>query len=159
MCPALVQVLEFVLISFFFQAEAGIRDIGVTGVQTCALPIWCRCRTPGTRCAACGPCGGRAPPGWSCPRGCREWLHSSGGLQNGFYNDFGLVDGAAGVRHRNDLGAARRVALDFVDHLAQVQLWDDEGLDPAGEVADVLLRERPGRDDAEYAGANTLRAR
>src|SRR3712207_7340546 len=24
---------------FFFQAEAGIRDIGVTGVQTCALPI------------------------------------------------------------------------------------------------------------------------
>src|SRR3712207_9499304 len=24
---------------FFFQAEEGIRDIGVTGVQTCALPI------------------------------------------------------------------------------------------------------------------------
>src|SRR3712207_9323731 len=35
---------------FFFQAEDGIRDIGVTGVQTCALPIsnanvWPR-RTP-----------------------------------------------------------------------------------------------------------------
>src|SRR3712207_8362094 len=26
--------------SFFFQAEDGIRDIGVTGVQTCALPIF-----------------------------------------------------------------------------------------------------------------------
>src|SRR5215203_4556041 len=26
---------------FFFQAEDGIRDIGVTGVQTCALPISC----------------------------------------------------------------------------------------------------------------------
>src|SRR3712207_7611814 len=26
-------------VSFFFQAEDGIRDIGVTGVQTCALPI------------------------------------------------------------------------------------------------------------------------
>src|SRR3712207_7210150 len=26
-------------IIFFFQAEDGIRDIGVTGVQTCALPI------------------------------------------------------------------------------------------------------------------------
>src|SRR3712207_4166389 len=25
---------------FFFQAEDGIRDIGVTGVQTCALPIF-----------------------------------------------------------------------------------------------------------------------
>ena len=29
------------LIYFFFQAEGGIRYIGVTGVQTCALPI-CR---------------------------------------------------------------------------------------------------------------------
>ena len=27
------------LLFFFFQAEDGIRDIGVTGVQTCALPI------------------------------------------------------------------------------------------------------------------------
>src|SRR3712207_9010362 len=27
---------------FFFQAEDGIRDIGVTGVQTCALPIFCK---------------------------------------------------------------------------------------------------------------------
>src|SRR5947209_19143895 len=30
-------LLSFV---FFFQAEDGIRDIGVTGVQTCALPIF-----------------------------------------------------------------------------------------------------------------------
>jgi len=28
---------------FFFQAEDGIRDIGVTGVQTCALPIFHHC--------------------------------------------------------------------------------------------------------------------
>src|SRR5947209_20146968 len=27
-------------VAFFFQAEDGIRDIGVTGVQTCALPIF-----------------------------------------------------------------------------------------------------------------------
>src|SRR5437016_6974499 len=27
---------------FFFQAEDGIRDWSVTGVQTCALPIWRR---------------------------------------------------------------------------------------------------------------------
>src|SRR2546422_6089528 len=27
---------------FFFQAEDGIRDVAVTGVQTCALPIWRR---------------------------------------------------------------------------------------------------------------------
>src|SRR3712207_6276109 len=35
-------VADFV---FFFQAEDGIRGIGVTGVQTCALPISCRRRT------------------------------------------------------------------------------------------------------------------
>src|SRR5688572_32435303 len=28
--------------SFFFQAEDGIRDLTVTGVQTCALPIYLR---------------------------------------------------------------------------------------------------------------------
>src|SRR6266550_6294986 len=27
-------------ICFFFQAEDGIRDVAVTGVRTCALPIW-----------------------------------------------------------------------------------------------------------------------
>src|SRR2546429_3463318 len=29
---------------FFFQAEDGIRDVAVTGVQTCALPIYCGVR-------------------------------------------------------------------------------------------------------------------
>ena len=30
----------FFFVFFFFQAEDGIRDWSVTGVQTCALPIW-----------------------------------------------------------------------------------------------------------------------
>src|SRR3989442_3521418 len=50
---------------FFFQAEDGIRDADVTGVQTCALPI-CR-RIPAPR----GRAVGRAPPrarGRSRPR-------------------------------------------------------------------------------------------
>src|SRR2546430_13239575 len=29
-----------ICIFFFFQAEDGIRDLTVTGVLTCALPIW-----------------------------------------------------------------------------------------------------------------------
>src|SRR5688500_20378848 len=37
---------------FFFQAEDGIRDYKVTGVQTCALPI-CRPRRR-ARCLSCG---------------------------------------------------------------------------------------------------------
>src|SRR5260370_26716795 len=32
---------------FFFQAEDGIRDSSVTGVQTCALPILLMVRVPG----------------------------------------------------------------------------------------------------------------
>jgi len=32
---------------FFFQAEDGIRDIGVTGVQTCALPDLPRLKSKG----------------------------------------------------------------------------------------------------------------
>src|SRR5256886_8666406 len=34
------------VVFFFFQAEDGIRDLTVTGVQTCALPI-CRDRVAG----------------------------------------------------------------------------------------------------------------
>src|SRR5699024_12010933 len=32
-------ICSILYISFFFQAEDGIRDRNVTGVQTCALPI------------------------------------------------------------------------------------------------------------------------
>src|SRR2546427_5707340 len=35
--PCTVYTLRFFF--FFFQAEDGIRDLTVTGVQTCALPI------------------------------------------------------------------------------------------------------------------------
>src|SRR6266540_4669934 len=33
-------LISFLMLFFFFQAEDGIRDRDVTGVQTCALPIW-----------------------------------------------------------------------------------------------------------------------
>src|SRR5207245_8574480 len=38
-CPAEFVSLAVKLMDFFFQAEDGIRDATVTGVQTCALPI------------------------------------------------------------------------------------------------------------------------
>src|SRR5947209_10529731 len=61
-----------VLEIFFFQAEDGIRDIGVTGVQTCALPIsgWPSTRAAGCRCSTRRR-GGTAPAGfasWATPR-------------------------------------------------------------------------------------------
>src|SRR5829696_7076575 len=36
------KTVQFQLLFFFFQAEDGIRDWSVTGVQTCALPIFVR---------------------------------------------------------------------------------------------------------------------
>src|SRR2546430_12842220 len=36
-----VRTVELTCVFFFFQAEDGIRDLTVTGVQTCALPISC----------------------------------------------------------------------------------------------------------------------
>src|SRR5690349_22646108 len=49
--PTSTQSLPFytfmvVILFFFFQAEDGIRDLYVTGVQTCALPICCHGPAP-----------------------------------------------------------------------------------------------------------------
>src|SRR5438552_11775094 len=68
------------LFFFFFQAEDGIRDDLVTGVQTCALPICRRARRTATRTlpvtdgrAANSPAGsnGRYRDRWSSRR-CRS---------------------------------------------------------------------------------------
>src|SRR5688572_31543381 len=40
----LFYIYFFFFVFFFFQAEDGIRDLTVTGVQTCALPISHRAR-------------------------------------------------------------------------------------------------------------------
>src|SRR3990172_9901598 len=39
MCLIVFYFLVLIIYIFFFQAEDGIRDVAVTGVQTCALPI------------------------------------------------------------------------------------------------------------------------
>src|SRR6266498_5050449 len=57
------------LFFFFFQAEDGIRDADVTGVQTCALPIWRRCATGLSR--------SRRPSSASSPAKCAEWSSCS----------------------------------------------------------------------------------
>src|SRR5947209_12467407 len=73
-------------VPFFFQAEDGIRDIGVTGVQTCALPIsryawgfallardgWSLCDEPGPLTAFDGV--------WVCPTCCQRNRDARPGL-------------------------------------------------------------------------------
>src|SRR5690606_39333574 len=39
MCCSIRELIQLAYMPFFFQAEDGIRDFHVTGVQTCALPI------------------------------------------------------------------------------------------------------------------------
>src|SRR3712207_8348166 len=46
------------MVLFFFQTEDGIRDIGVTGVQTCALPI---VSSPTSESSASRPCSRPVP--------------------------------------------------------------------------------------------------
>src|SRR2546422_1638091 len=46
-------VIIFFFFFFFFQAEDGIRDVAVTGVQTCALPISGHAGTLGDDAAGC----------------------------------------------------------------------------------------------------------
>src|SRR5687768_17709536 len=45
---AIVQHVHAYCSTFFFQAEDGIRDVAVTGVQTCALPIYSGLMAPRT---------------------------------------------------------------------------------------------------------------
>src|SRR2546427_7510969 len=82
---ACVMLVCLDLLFFFFQAEDGIRDLTVTGVQTCALPISRPRPPPGTgpRAGARRGCGGRwRPPQWHPrpaprsahrPRASRRW--------------------------------------------------------------------------------------
>src|SRR5687767_15427828 len=78
---------------FFFQAEDGIRDKLVTGVQTCALPIWrplqaCRARAPpaarsGARARERRPPGAAPPPARPAARVPRSSLYLQGLRQIG----------------------------------------------------------------------------
>src|SRR5699024_12190600 len=72
---------------FFFQAEDGIRDRNVTGVQTCALPILASpnkrrstlrpdFRSRGSSIPLAQPdFGPRGIPGWFPPRSTARWFH------------------------------------------------------------------------------------
>src|SRR5258708_5054393 len=117
---------------FFFQAEDGIRDDLVTGVQTCALPIYDpRPPSAGHDCA-----GARRHD----PRDCALLLVGGDG------------GGMGGVRR----GARRRDGSVFVRHGA---VWHAGGYHAVGDVArgghgDPRVRLDPGAIDRLYPGAH-----
>src|ERR1039457_3721872 len=121
----------------FFQAEDGIRDYKVTGVQTCALPISnggglsarAKDRYPG---AACAPGGTR--PGGLFPLGHRP--HILGGSGGGPWQaaaqrgGLGGQRAAPGDRDRSRRVGRDRVAAERLDDRAPGQSHesdDDEG--------------------------------
>src|SRR5256885_2052065 len=139
-----------VVVLFFFQAEDGIRDYKVTGVQTCALPIF----MPSPRHARrSSPRPGRSTLMTSAPRSAmsvaqygpamtrersRTWIPSS------IVRVRAAVEEA--LRHRVDLGDAR--AGDGVDprlgFRQRPRGLGGEQLDPRAR----LLEERRARHDA-----------
>src|SRR5258708_21543299 len=68
---------------FFFQAEDGIRDDLVTGVQTCALPILRPSRLmpiPGRKLRTCL----KRPGAWNALTASHAWCGASGARPNGW---------------------------------------------------------------------------
>src|SRR5215204_9165 len=83
--------IAFFFFFFFFQAEDGIRDHCVTGVQTCALPIAC---VP--RCSASLRRRGRRSAAWSRRLSCRvrmrsAWSNPTSAPSEGTLKDAGLL--------------------------------------------------------------------
>src|SRR2546421_4039893 len=87
----------FIFVCFFFQAEDGIRDLIVTGVQTCALPISTSGSVPGTNFS--GSCG-RAVRRTSC-----DSLRGTDGAADPIRRD--IAGSSAGSRRRRALQIGR----------------------------------------------------
>src|SRR5437867_8771709 len=106
---ATMKILTFFF--FFFQAEDGIRDRTVTGVQTCALPILTprRCTEPIRRASAPE----NADRGTRRPARCRQRRRRSAGLLPGCRCSRAAPPRAAGSRTSHPPGRAslrRRLA-------------------------------------------------
>src|SRR2546430_5319969 len=99
-------LVMWLVVFFFFQAEDGIRDLTVTGVQTCALPIWARCGR-----AYCGVGSGI---GVGTGSGTRTGPGSGGasgpGSGTGGGTGSGTVAGGSGERRVGEEGRSRGAA-------------------------------------------------
>src|SRR5215217_1333876 len=139
---------------FFFQAEDGIRDIGVTGVQTCALPICWRLGLMSAderdRASDVEPVRGtRLPPGRSIPRGELRSLFEVCAAEA---NDPRMR--ARGVRD------ASMLALLYVGGLRRTELASLRFSDYDPEAKTVRIRGKGNKERQVYAegGADLLLA-
>src|SRR5690606_39877280 len=87
---------------FFFQAEDGIRDFHVTGVQTCALPISCSSAINGLM--ACSP----ASPAAAAHAGTCRLTPPGTGFLHGTGSGSLLKIGRASCRERVEMSVVER---------------------------------------------------
>src|SRR5699024_2725735 len=118
---------------FFFQAEDGIRDRNVTGVQTCALPILASpnkrrstlrpdFRSRGSSIPLAQPdFGPRGIPGWFPPRSTARWFHQQmppSSLLTGYSTaKWGILGGVVSGLATNSTFFARQSARTLDSHL------------------------------------------
>src|SRR6185295_20225759 len=96
---------------FFFQAEDGIRGIGVTGVQTCALPISRPTRSTATVAGSDERLGGEALRGVLGERGAEPQRQRGAGHQDGEHAPRQRVDRGGGYRDRQHPAAQLRARV------------------------------------------------
>src|SRR5699024_11476530 len=104
---------------FFFQADDGIRDRNVTGVQTCALPIFPPAGTPN----GCHPIRNRSDWARPLPQWCAVRIHTSWGdslLMEKCLDRGGVCPDAALSKARSE---ERRVGKECM-----YELWQDAGV-------------------------------
>src|SRR5256885_10699931 len=82
------ELKAFALFVFFFQAEDGIRDYKVTGVQTCALPISCPIASTCTAWWPGSPCW-RPAMSWRRPTPTRKSTTDRGAVRCARHQDSG----------------------------------------------------------------------
>src|SRR5205809_3680260 len=122
-------MMSLFVVFFFFQAEDGIRDVAVTGVQTCALPIF-------------------APIPEMLAAGCRVGIGADGAPCNNRLDAFAEMRLAALIQKPrlgpDALPAARALELATLGGARALGLESEIGSIEAGKCADLVVLDLDG---------------
>src|SRR2546422_11423195 len=121
--------MVLLIVFFFFQAEDGIRDVAVTGVQTCALPITARSlwHAVAQDCQTCSPSGAQRHKRMDC--------------KDQFISE--IADTAAHKIARQVIMTLqrRKEARPSRDDAGWANRWDEGGMPMHGEASAVWERD------------------
>src|SRR5256885_10226622 len=134
----MMSILESYCRFFFFQAEDGIRDYKVTGVQTCALPIWTDCRARRGR---------RPESGRDQPRDRRPLVgavEEQGHVKQQLVDAIRMLERAGYIDHNGHCSARRDADSFYINSGASVRgaltVDDIVTVDLAGNLVDGTAR-------------------